>query len=508
MPLSTATLSTASDPLPIGEYVIDAERNTAYIVTGFDENTPANSRTRTYQAIVQDKSSTALFLLHEGLSPLDLAGAILLSERSQDTTLPNVARLLPTFHMPWFERVVRHYVPEVVAPDLMSVAWMNQQSKKQWEAWFEQLVVGLEALHACGVALGLKEDEAHTMRHIGVNAAGAHWRNLGALVTLSDQPDAAYADVRALCAAFAHTRLLEAPSHVRFALHQAADPGERTSAAMLLNRLRRSALTSSTNGYPSHVELGWATSAGMMRTENEDRGCAIQVAAATTARAPRPILLAVADGMGGVEAGEIASDLAIRMLTEAVHNLLAKAPSPSAEAIAQWLPETVRAINEAVVAEGSRLGNQMGSTLAFALVLDGYAYLGNVGDSRIYLWRSQEADRPLIRLTKDHSLVQSLVDAGLLRDEDRYTHPERSLIYRSLGDPKAGVSDVLEPVAIQAGDWLMVCSDGLWEMVRDDAIRDVLIAAPNAQVACDRLVDLANANGGEDNIAVAVARFW
>lgn len=209
MPLSTATLSTASDPLPIGEYVIDAERNTAYIVTGFDENTPANSRTRTYQAIVQDKSSTALFLLHEGLSPLDLAGAILLSERSQDTTLPNVARLLPTFHMPWFERVVRHYVPEVVAPDLMSVAWMNQQSKKQWEAWFEQLVVGLEALHACGVALGLKEDEAHTMRHIGVNAAGAHWRNLGALVTLSDQPDAAYADVRALCAAFAHTRLLE-----------------------------------------------------------------------------------------------------------------------------------------------------------------------------------------------------------------------------------------------------------------------------------------------------------
>ncbi|MBO9344296.1 MAG: serine/threonine-protein phosphatase [Chloroflexi bacterium] len=506
MPLSTATLSTASDPLPIGEYVIDAERNVSYVITAFDEGTPANSRTRTYHAVVSNDAAT-LFLLHEGLSPLDLAGTLLLSERWQDTALPHVARLLPAFHMPWFERVVRHYVPEVVAPDLMSVAWMNQQSKKQWEAWFEQLVAGLDALHDCGVALGLKDEEG-TMRHIGVNATGAHWRNLGTLVVLSDQPDAAYADVRALCATFAHTRLLEAPSHIRFALHQAADPAERMSAAMLLNRLRRVAPSSSTTGCPTHVELGWATSPGMVRAENEDRVYAMHVATAAKAQGLRPILLAVADGMGGVEAGEVASDLAIRMLAKAVQDLLADAPHPSAEVIAQWLPETIRTINEAVIAEGNRLGNQMGSTLAFALVVDGRAYLGNVGDSRIYLWRSQEADCPLIRLTKDHSLVQSLVDAGLLRDEDRYTHPERSLIYRSLGDPKAGISDALEPVTIQPGDWLMVCSDGLWEMVRDDAIREMLAVAPNAQVACDRLIDLANANGGEDNIAVAIARFW
>ncbi len=506
MPLSTATLSTASDPLPVGEYVIDAERKVAYTVTAFDEGTPANSRARTYQAVVLDSAAT-LFLLHEGLSPLDLAGALLLSERWQAATLPNVARLLPAFQMPWFERVVRHYVPEVVAPDLMSVAWMNQQSKKQWEAWFEQLVAGLNALHDCGVALGLKDEES-IMRHIGVNAAGAHWRNLGTLVVLSDQPDAAYADVRALCTAFAHTRLLEAPSHIRFALHQAADPGERMSAAMLLNRLRRTATAPSVNGRPSHVELGHATSAGMVRAENEDRVHAMQVTTPTNAQMPQAVLLAVADGMGGVEAGEVASDLAIRMLTEAVHGLLADDPNPSAEVIARWLRETIQAINAAVVAEGNRLGNQMGSTLAFALVVDGRAYLGNVGDSRIYLWRSQETDCPLIRLTKDHSLVQSLVDAGLLRDEDRYTHPERSLIYRSLGDPTAGVSDDLAPVSIQAGDWLMVCSDGLWEMVRDDAIREMLRISPNAQVACDRLIDLANANGGEDNIAVAIARFW
>jgi len=506
MPLSTATLSTAADPLPIGEYVINATGNAAYIVTAFDEHVPANSRTRTYQAILQDDATT-LFLLHEGLSPLDLAGTILLSARCQEGELPNVARLLPTFEMPWFERVVRHYVPEVVAPDLMSVSWMNQQSKKQWEAWFEQLVAGLDALHACGVALGLRDEES-IMRHIGVNAAGAHWRNLGMLVALSDQPDAAYADVRALCATFAHTRLLEAPSHIRFALHQAADPGERVSAAMLLNRLHRSATTPSADGHPLHVELGWATSAGMVRAENEDRVCAMQLLAETNAHPLKPILLAVADGMGGIEAGEVASDLTIHMLTKSVNDLLADASSPSAEVIAQWLPRTVQAINEAVIAEGSKLGNQMGSTLAFALVVNGYAYLGNVGDSRIYLWRSQEADRPLIRLTRDHSLVQSLVDAGLLRDEDRYTHPERSLIYRSIGDPKAGMSDALAPIAIRAGDWLMVCSDGLWEMARDDAMRDLLIAAPNAQVACDQLVDLANANGGEDNIAVAIARFW
>ncbi|PJF48614.1 MAG: serine/threonine-protein phosphatase [Chloroflexi bacterium] len=506
MTLSTSTLSTASDPLPIGEYVTDATRHTSYIIAAFDEGSHTNSRSRTYEAIVSDGS--ARLLLHEGLAPLDLAGAITLSEQLQQKPIPHVARLLPMFEMGWFDRVVRYYVPEVVAPDLMSVAWLNQQSKRQWEAWFEQLVEGLNALHQCGVALGLADDDT-VLRHIGVNANGAHWRNLGTLVLLEDEPEAAYADVRALCSALAHTRLVEAQSHVRYAMRRAADPRERISAAMLLGRLQRAQADAAPRGDNLEAELGHATSAGMVRAENEDNVCAIEITPGPSdddKPQRRPILLAVADGMGGVEAGEVASEIAIRTLVEAAQQFFASGKTHSSAEINAWVLHTVKDINDRIVAEGSRRGNQMGSTLAFALVVDDKAYLGNVGDSRIYLWRSQE-DGPLVRLSKDHSLVQSLVDAGILRDEDRYTHPERSLIYRSLGDPKTGVSDAHEPVPLQPGDWLIVCSDGLWEMVRDEAMRDVLTFSSNAQIACDRLVDLANANGGEDNIAVAIGRF-
>ncbi|MCS7055306.1 MAG: protein phosphatase 2C domain-containing protein [Thermoflexales bacterium] len=506
MTLSTATLSTASDPLPIGEYVTDATRNTSYIITAFDEGLHANSRSRSYEAVAADGS--ACFLLHEGLALLDLAGTLTLSERLEQKPSPYLARLLPMFEMGWFDRVIRYYVPEVVAPDLMSVAWLNQQPKRQWEIWFEQLVEGLDILHSCGVAFRLTDEDA-VMRHIGVNSAGAHWRNLGALVLLEDEPEAAYADVRALCAALAHTRLVDAQSHVRYALRRAADPHERINAAMLLSGLRRVKADSAHHGDGLEAELGHATSTGMVRADNEDSVCAIEITTGAAGEGqPRrkPILLAVADGMGGVEAGEVASELAIRALTEAAQQLFASGKKLSPAEINAWVQRTVKDINNLIVAEGERRGNQMGATLAFALVVDGKAYLGNVGDSRIYLWRSSE-DSPLIRLSKDHSLVQSLVDAGLLRDEDRYTHPERSLIYRSLGDPKTGISDAHEPVPLQPGDWLMVCSDGLWEMVRDEAMRDVLIFSSNAQIACDRLVDLANANGGEDNIAVAIGKF-
>lgn len=507
MTLSTSTLSTASDPLPIGEYVTDAKRNATYVITAFDEGSRANSRLRTYEAIVADGS--ARVLLHEGLAPLDLAGVITLSEGLERNPTPYIARLLPMFEMGWFERVIRYYIPESVAPDLMSAAWLNQQSKRQWETWFEQLVEGLDALHRCGVAFGLSDEDA-VLQHIGVNVNGAHWRNLGTLVLLEDNPEAAYDDVRALCSALAHTRLVEAQSHVRYALRRAADPRERISAAMLLGGLRRVKADAAHHGNGLEAEIGHATSTGMVRAENEDNVCAIEleIDPSDDGRPRRkPILLAIADGMGGVEAGEIASALAIRALVEATQQLFDSSRKPSPAEINAWVLHTVKHINDLIVAEGNRRGNQMGSTLAFALVVDDKAYLGNVGDSRIYLWRSQE-DGALIRLSKDHSLVQSLVDAGILRDEDRYTHPERSLIYRSLGDPKTGISDAHEPVNLQPGDWLLVCSDGLWEMVRDEAIRDVLIFSSNAQIACDRLIDLANANGGEDNIAVAIGRFF
>jgi protein phosphatase len=99
-----------------------------------------------------------------------------------------------------------------------------------------------------------------------------------------------------------------------------------------------------------------------------------------------------------------------------------------------------------------------------------------------------------------------LVDEGAINDRDRYEHPRRNIITRSLGDPKTGISDANPSIELVSGDWLLLCSDGLWEMVRDEAIVHVISTAKNAQNACDALVALANTNGGEDNITVVIAR--
>ena len=137
-----------------------------------------------------------------------------------------------------------------------------------------------------------------------------------------------------------------------------------------------------------------------------------------------------------------------------------------------------------------------------ALLWNGQAWLANVGDSRIYLLR----EGALKRLSRDHSLVQVLVEQGVIEDDERYSHHRRNLITRSLGDLTTGETDDNPPMPLAFGDCLLLCSDGLWEMVRDDAIAATLAQAPNAQAACDALVALANFNGGEDNISAVVAR--
>jgi PPM family protein phosphatase len=253
---------------------------------------------------------------------------------------------------------------------------------------------------------------------------------------------------------------------------------------------------------PSQLQfdLGHATHTGLLRPQNEDSFCAVALSTNRKSLRHEPVLLAVADGMGGEEAGEVASSLAIQHLIDRTRRLFSTQASPDEN----WVHETVAAINEAVSGEASRRGHMMGTTLVFSVIHNSRAYLANVGDSRIYFWRPGMTE--LSRLVKDHSLVQMLVDEGIIADDDRYVHPRRNYITRSLGDPNTGVSDENPAVALEPGDWLLLCSDGLWEMVRDDAIFSVVSSAGDAQSACEALVALANLNGGEDNISVVAAR--
>ena len=222
-----------------------------------------------------------------------------------------------------------------------------------------------------------------------------------------------------------------------------------------------------------------ATDPGRRRRRNED------------AYVVQPPLFAVADGMGGAQAGEIASRIAASALRDS-------GPGAGEDAVVALIQEANRRVYEAATSDEARAG--MGTTMTAALVEGDTVRIGHVGDSRAYRVR----DGALQQLTDDHSLVAELVRSGRLSPEEADVHPQRSVITRVLGtDPEVDV-DTFE-VEARPGDVFMICSDGLTSMVDDASILDVV---EHNRTSLDRtaraLVDAANKGGGEDNITVIV----
>ncbi|HEV8602516.1 MAG TPA: Stp1/IreP family PP2C-type Ser/Thr phosphatase [Gaiellaceae bacterium] len=202
-----------------------------------------------------------------------------------------------------------------------------------------------------------------------------------------------------------------------------------------------------------------------------------------------PPMFAVADGMGGARAGEIASRLATGALGEDVHG------TPEARVVA-LIQEANRRVYERAN-EGSDASG-MGTTITLAIVEDGVVTIGHVGDSRAYLIR----DRKLEQLTEDQSLVAELVRSGRLTPQEAESHPQRSVITRALGtDPDVDVDT--QSIEAKPGDIFLLCSDGLTTMVGDEAILDIVERyRTDLDEAAKELVSAANRGGGEDNITV------
>ena len=228
-----------------------------------------------------------------------------------------------------------------------------------------------------------------------------------------------------------------------------------------------------------------ATDVGRMRKNNEDSYLSAKPVAA------------VADGMGGHSAGEVASAIAIEELAA----LRDRGPWDSETAATDDLKQAILRANRRIreMAASDRKLNGMGTTLV-ALLEDGdMVHVANVGDSRGYLLRQGE----LSQVTVDHSLVQELVDDGRLSPEDAERHPQRSVITRALGiDPE--VEFDLFTYKLQVGDRLLLCSDGLSDVVEPAQIRKILLRVRNAHRAARELVTVANEQGGPDNITVIV----
>jgi protein phosphatase len=222
------------------------------------------------------------------------------------------------------------------------------------------------------------------------------------------------------------------------------------------------------------------TDPGRRRRHNED------------AYVCQPPLFAVADGIGGAQAGELASSLA----AAAVRDDSSDGRGDGRRRVDELIQEANRRVYQRQSEDASLSG--MGTTMTVALVEDGRVWIGHVGDSRAYLVR----DDKLEQLTEDHSLVAELVRSGRLSPEEAETHPQRSVVTRALGtDPDVDVDTF--PVEAKPGDLFMLCSDGLTSMVSDDAILDeIKDHRSDMRAAAKALVRAANKGGGEDNITV------
>jgi protein phosphatase len=282
--------------------------------------------------------------------------------------------------------------------------------------------------------------------------------------------------------------------------------GAISSAADLASRLQ-AIVDERTRPTALSQIVGAHTDTGIVRDHNEDSYLTLSLGLDNNNQRQGWGIYIVSDGMGGHAAGEVASSLAIRGAAELlISSYLAGAVTPDAaydEAEARKLVrQAVLQANEAIIAEARAQGNDMGATMTMALVSGDRVLVGNVGDSRTYLYRAGK----LRRISKDHSLVMRLVELGQIADEDIYTHPQRNAVLRSLGDKSDVEVDVFAE-RLRTGDALLLCSDGQWEMTRDAEMERILARDANPQATCEALVSAANQAGGEDNISVVMVRF-
>lgn len=262
-----------------------------------------------------------------------------------------------------------------------------------------------------------------------------------------------------------------------------------------------------TNGV--HLLVGQRSDVGVTRAGQSDEDSIFTLTVAGVYESiAQPVvgIFLIADGMGGHGDGEVASRIAAEVigtaLTEAVLLPILQGQALSDETLRCHLDDAIQAANQRVCQQARAAGNDMGATLTLALVLDERVYVANVGDSRTYLW----GRAGLRQLSQDHSLVYNLYKSGALTEDEIYTHPRRNEIYRSLGMGDHVEADLFQE-QLAPGDMLLLCCDGLWEMLHNDGIADVLMMnLGDPQVICDELVNRANVAGGEDNISVVIVR--
>lgn len=233
------------------------------------------------------------------------------------------------------------------------------------------------------------------------------------------------------------------------------------------------------------------TDIGLSRDSNQDA-----VYGSESLAGPLPCLFLVADGMGGHAAGDLASRLCVETVVSEVE-------SSEEKGVIRVLDRAIRAANRAVYDRASSdiSLDGMGTTLVAATIVDRTLYCANIGDSRLYVIDDDRIDQ----ITHDHSLVEEMVRSGRLRREQARNHPEKNIITRAIGEGRDVQIDFFD-VALNPGDTLLLCSDGLTNMLEDRQIFRIIKKEGDLEAAGTRLIEEANHNGGRDNISVILVR--
>ncbi len=209
----------------------------------------------------------------------------------------------------------------------------------------------------------------------------------------------------------------------------------------------------------------------------------------------------VADGMGGQAAGERASEMAVRLVSQKLNELIDFSRSLP-EQVTSGIDQAVRHANAEIITTGQLNPdlNRMGTTIALLVVVGHTAYIAGVGDSRVYSMRGQTFEQ----LTKDHSMSQAFLDSGTISKEEAATHPYRNVLYRYLGTEEGGTEMVVQKRPLDSGDRFILCSDGVTDGVDDDTLATLLHENDDPQQAAQAIVHAAQSGGSKDNITCIV----
>lgn len=240
----------------------------------------------------------------------------------------------------------------------------------------------------------------------------------------------------------------------------------------------------------SEIEIGNLTDVGRKRSNNEDSYGLFRFG-------PDEILALVADGMGGHASGEVASRLAVETLRQIYEK------ERTEQDMLGTLKSALEITNFTILQKSmeSQGLHGMGTTATVLVLKEGQAFIGHVGDSRAYLLR----DGALSQVTRDHSVVERMVERGLLSREEARNHPQRNVIYQTLGVNRDLEPELHGPIPVSPGDTFLLCTDGLSNLVTNEEISEIVRGA-SPQKACEQLVNLANQRGGHDNITLQILK--